>query len=386
MGKVTGFLEFDRHEQRYAPVADRVRHFNEFLVPLDESTLRQQGARCMDCGIPFCHTGCPVNNIIPDWNDLVYRDQWREASEVLHSTNNFPEFTGRICPAPCEEACTLNIDDVPVTIKTIECAIADRAWQEGWVVPDIPAARTGRRVAVVGSGPAGMACAQQLARAGHDVTLFEKNARPGGLLRYGIPDFKMEKHYIDRRVGQMEAEGVTFRTGVHVGVGLEAGELVRDYDAVVLAGGSEKARDLPVEGTGLARRRIRDGFPAPAEPAHRRRAAWRRRGDFRPRQARRGDRRRRYRFGLHRDVVPPGRGLGDAARDPAHAAGDSPTRPPRGRCGRCGCGRRRRRRRGRSATGASPPSAFRAPTGRSPPSTASGSTNECRKSPEPGSI
>ena len=251
MGKVTGFLEFDRHEQRYAPVADRVRHFNEFLVPLDESTLRQQGARCMDCGIPFCHTGCPVNNIIPDWNDLVYRDQWRDAAEILHSTNNFPEFTGRICPAPCEEACTLNIDDAPVTIKTIECAIADRAWREGWVVPDIPAARTGKRVAVVGSGPAGMACAQQLARSGHDVTLFEKNAKPGGLLRYGIPDFKMEKHYIDRRVGQMEAEGVTFRTGVHVGVDLEAGELVRDYDAVVLAGGSEKARDLPVEGREL---------------------------------------------------------------------------------------------------------------------------------------
>ncbi len=192
MGKVTGFLEFDRKEQRYAPVAERVRNFNEFVVPLDENTLKQQGARCMDCGIPFCHTGCPVDNIIPDWNDLVYRDQWREAIEVLHSTNNFPEFTGRVCPAPCEEACTLNIDDAPITIKTIECAIADRAWQEGWAVPDISAGRTGKRVAVVGAGPAGMACAQQLARAGHDVTLFDKNAKPGGLLRYGIPDFKME--------------------------------------------------------------------------------------------------------------------------------------------------------------------------------------------------
>ena len=251
MGKVTGFLEFDRYEQHYAPVADRVRHFNEFLIPLDESTLRQQGARCMDCGIPFCHTGCPVNNIIPDWNDLVYHDQWREAIEVLHSTNNFPEFTGRLGPAPCEEACTLNIDDAPVTIKSIESAIADRAWQEGWVVPDVPAARTGKRVAVVGSGPAGMACAQQLARAGHDVTLFEKNAKAGGLLRYGIPDFKMAKHLIDRRVSQMEAEGVSFRTGTHVGVDLETGELARDYDAVVLAGGSEKARDLPVEGRDL---------------------------------------------------------------------------------------------------------------------------------------
>ncbi|MCE2493198.1 MAG: glutamate synthase subunit beta [Alphaproteobacteria bacterium] len=251
MGKVTGFLEFDRKEQRYAPVAERVRNFNEFVVPLDENTLKQQGARCMDCGIPFCHTGCPVDNIIPDWNDLVYRDQWREAIEVLHSTNNFPEFTGRVCPAPCEEACTLNIDDAPVTIKTIECAIADRAWQEGWAVPDISAGRTGKRVAVVGAGPAGMACAQQLARAGHDVTLFDKNAKPGGLLRYGIPDFKMEKHYIDRRVTQMEAEGVIFRTGVHVGVDMEAQDLVRKYDAVVLAGGSEKARDLPVEGRGL---------------------------------------------------------------------------------------------------------------------------------------
>ena len=251
MGKVTGFLEFDRHEQRYVPVADRVRHFNEFLIPLEENTLRQQGARCMDCGIPFCHTGCPVNNIIPDWNDLVYRDQWQEAIEVLHSTNNFPEFTGRICPAPCEESCTLNIDDAPVTIKSIESAIADRAWQEGWVTPDIPAFRSGKRVAIVGSGPAGMACAQQLARAGHDVTVFEKNAKPGGLLRYGIPDFKMAKDIVDRRVSQMEAEGVSFRTDTHIGVGLATGDLVRDYDAVVLAGGSEKARDLSVEGRDL---------------------------------------------------------------------------------------------------------------------------------------
>jgi glutamate synthase (NADPH/NADH) small chain len=251
MGKVTGFMEIDRHEERYRPAGDRVRHFREFIIPHDKPTLMQQGARCMDCGIPFCHTGCPVNNIIPDWNDLVYRDQFRAAAEVLHSTNNFPEFTGRICPAPCEEACTLNIDDAPVTIKSIECGIVDRAWQEGWVVPQPPSVKTGKRVAIVGSGPAGLACAQQLARAGHDVTVFEKNAKPGGLLRYGIPDFKMEKHYIDRRMEQMGAEGVTFRTGVHVGIDIQAKELTDDFDAVVLAGGSEKSRDLPVPGREL---------------------------------------------------------------------------------------------------------------------------------------
>jgi glutamate synthase (NADPH/NADH) small chain len=251
MGKVTGFLEIDRHEQRFTPAGDRIRHFREFLIPLDNNTLMQQGARCMDCGIPFCHTGCPVDNIIPDWNDLVYRGQFREAAEVLHSTNNFPEFTGRVCPAPCEEACTLNIDDAPVTIKTIECAIVDRAWQEGWVVPEMASASTGKRVAVVGSGPAGMACAQQLQRAGHEVTVFEKNAKPGGLLRYGIPDFKMEKRYIDRRVEQMTAEGVIFRTNVHVGIDMGARELADGYDAVVLAGGSEAPRDLPLPGREL---------------------------------------------------------------------------------------------------------------------------------------
>ena len=251
MGKVTGFLEIDRHEPRYRPAGDRLRHFREFVIPHDKTTLMQQGARCMDCGIPFCHTGCPVNNIIPDWNDLVYRDQFREASQVLHSTNNFPEFTGRICPAPCEEACTLNIDDAPVTIKSIECGIVDRAWEEGWVTPEPPSASTGKRVAIIGSGPAGMACAQQLARAGHEVTLFEKNAKIGGLLRYGIPDFKMEKHYIDRRAEQMAAEGVIIRTGVHVGVDIQARKLTDGYDAVVLAGGSEKSRDLPVPGREL---------------------------------------------------------------------------------------------------------------------------------------
>jgi glutamate synthase (NADPH/NADH) small chain len=214
--------------------------------------MAKQGARCMDCGIPFCQSGCPVNNIIPDWNDLVYRDNWREALEVLHSTNNFPEFTGRVCPAPCESACVLNINNDPVAIKSIEQAIVDKGWTEGWIVPRVPARKTGKKVAVVGSGPAGMACAQQLARAGHDVTLFEKNDRVGGLLRYGIPDFKMEKRLIDRRVEQMAREGVTCRTGVHVGVNLAASDLLARFDAVALTGGSEKPRDLPVPGRDLA--------------------------------------------------------------------------------------------------------------------------------------
>jgi glutamate synthase (NADPH/NADH) small chain len=252
MGKVTGFLEIDRRDRRYAPASDRVRHYKEFVIPLSEEATRDQAARCMNCGIPYCHNGCPVNNQIPDWNDLVYRGDWAEASRNLHSTNNFPEFTGRVCPAPCEASCTLNLTDQPVTIKSIECAIVDRAWEEGWIRPEPPKTRTGKRVAVVGSGPAGLACAQQLARAGHDVHVYEKNGRAGGLLRYGIPDFKLEKRHIDRRVVQMEAEGVTFHLGVNVGIDLGASDLVSQYDAVVLAGGAEKPRDLPIPGRDLS--------------------------------------------------------------------------------------------------------------------------------------
>lgn len=251
MGKVTGFLEIDRRDRRYAPASDRVRHYREFVIPLSEEASRDQAARCMNCGIPYCHNGCPVNNQIPDWNDLVYRGDWEEAARNLHTTNNFPEFTGRVCPAPCEASCTLNLEDMPVTIKTIECAIADRAFKEGWVKPERASQKTGKKVAVIGSGPAGMACAQQLARAGHDVHVYEKQAKAGGLLRYGIPDFKMEKHLIDRRVRQMEAEGVTFHYGAHVGATLPVEVLIEEHDAVVLTGGAEKPRDLPIPGRDL---------------------------------------------------------------------------------------------------------------------------------------
>ena len=251
MGKPTGFLEIERLDRGYEKAAERVKNFKEFTKPLAAAELTGQAARCMDCGIPFCHNGCPVNNMIPDWNNLVYRDQFRDALTVLHSTNNFPEFTGRICPAPCEASCTLNIDDTPVTIKTIECAIVDRGWTEGWIVPEPPSHQTGKRVAVVGSGPAGLACAQQLARTGHAVTLFEKNDRIGGLLRYGIPDFKMEKHLIDQRMAQMAAEGVAFRTNTEIGVTVTVEALLADFDAVALTGGAEWPRDLAVSNRAL---------------------------------------------------------------------------------------------------------------------------------------
>ncbi|MBK1794913.1 glutamate synthase subunit beta [Devosia sp. WQ 349] len=250
MGKVTGFLEIEREESRYQPASDRIRHFGEFTIPLSEARVTDQAARCMDCGIPFCHgdTGCPVHNQIPDWNDLVYNNDWEEAARNLHSTNNFPEFTGRICPAPCEEACTLNLEDSPVAIKTVEQAIADKAIRGGWVKPVIAEAKTGKKVAIVGGGPAGMAAAQQLARAGHDVHLYEREPKAGGLLRYGIPDFKMEKEHIDFRVSQMEAEGVTFHYGENIGVTRPLSELQAGYDAVLLTGGAERPRDVDVEG------------------------------------------------------------------------------------------------------------------------------------------
>ncbi len=259
MGKITGFLEIDRNDRDYAPVQERIRHWHEFVLPMPEKETRDQAARCMDCGIPYCQgtgsaepgtPGCPVNNQIPDWNDLIYKGNWDEAARNLHSTNNFPEVTGRVCPAPCEASCTLNIDDNPVTIKTIECAIADRAIAQG-LKPEPPAAKTGKKVAVVGSGPAGLACAQQLARAGHEVHVFERWAKAGGLMRYGIPDFKMEKHHVDKRVTQMQAEGVRFHYGADVGVSLPAEKLVKEYDAVALAGGAEMPRDLPIPGRDL---------------------------------------------------------------------------------------------------------------------------------------
>jgi glutamate synthase (NADPH/NADH) small chain len=253
MGKVTGFLEIDRQEQKYQPASDRIRHYREFVLPLPQAEVERQAMRCMDCGIPFCHgpTGCPVHNQIPDWNDLIQAGDWQEASRNLHSTNNFPEFTGRICPAPCEEACTLNLENVPVAIKTIEQAIADKAWDAGWIVPEASPHRTGKRVAIVGSGPAGMAAAQQLARAGHEVHVFEREPKAGGLMRYGIPDFKMEKHHIDRRVVQMQAEGVHFHYGIDVGRNAKLQTLINDHDAVLLATGAERPREAGLPGAEL---------------------------------------------------------------------------------------------------------------------------------------
>ncbi|HEY2014985.1 MAG TPA: glutamate synthase subunit beta [Bryobacteraceae bacterium] len=251
MGKTTGFLEYTRELPLRRPASERINDWFEIYLPFPEENLRTQGARCMDCGVPFCHTGCPLTNLIPDWNDLVYRGRWREAVRQLHATNNFPEFTGRICPAPCEASCVLGINEPPVTIKHIEKTIVDRAFEEGYIKPEPSAVRTGKRVAIVGSGPAGLAAAQQLARAGHGVTVFEKNDRIGGLLRYGIPNFKMEKHLIDRRIEQMRAEGVTFRTNAHIGAGIPVQDLRRDFDAILLAGGAEQPRDLKVPGREL---------------------------------------------------------------------------------------------------------------------------------------
>jgi glutamate synthase (NADPH/NADH) small chain len=253
MGKVTGFLEIDRREAKYQPASDRIRHYREFTIPMDEKDVREQASRCMDCGVPYCHgpSGCPVHNQIPDWNDLVYNDDWQSALENLHSTNNFPEFTGRICPAPCEEACTLNLENAPVAIKTVEQAIADTGWKNGWIKPEVAETKTGKRVAIIGAGPAGMAAAQQLARAGHTAEVFEREPKAGGLLRYGIPDFKMEKQHIDRRVAQMTAEGVVFHYGVNIGVDRTLDSLIADYDAVLMTGGAEAPRDPGLPGQDL---------------------------------------------------------------------------------------------------------------------------------------
>ncbi len=321
MGKVTGFLELDRREPKYQPASDRIRHFREFTIPMADKDVAEQAARCMDCGIPFCHgdTGCPIHNQIPDWNDLVYAGDWETALANLHSTNNFPEFTGRICPAPCEEACTLNLENTPVAIKTVEQAIIDKGWQNGWVKPEPPKVRTGKKIAVVGSGPAGLAAAQQLARAGHDVHVFEREPRAGGLLRYGIPDFKMEKHHIDRRVQQMEAEGVTFHYGVSVGETMPLATLEAGHDAVLLTIGAEHPRDPQLPGMEL------QGCITPCLSSPRRTAAWGMSSLttatlFSPAQACGCHRRRRYRVRLHRHFVPPGRGAGHAARHPPEAA------------------------------------------------------------------
>ena len=251
MGKATGFMEYRKKERKYLDIDSRTNNYNEFVIPLSENETKDQAARCMDCGVPYCHSGCPVNNQIPDWNDLVYTGKWKEALDNLHSTNNFPEFTGRICPAPCEASCTLNLYEEPVSIKTIECSIIDKGYENGWIVPIVPDVRVEKTVAIVGSGPAGLACAQQLARVGYDVTVYEKNQKAGGLLRYGIPDFKMEKHLIDLRVEQMTKEGVVFKTGINVGVDIDINEIKENYDALVLTGGSESPRDLPVPGREL---------------------------------------------------------------------------------------------------------------------------------------
>ena len=321
MGKVSGFLEFKRDKQPYRPVEERLRDWRQVMLPWPTDKLRKQGARCMDCGIPFCHQGCPLGNLIPDWNDLVYRDKWREAIDRLHATNNFPEFTGTLCPAPCEGSCVLGINDDAVTIKAIELTIIDHAFEAGWVRPQPPRVHTGKTVAVIGSGPAGLAGAQQLTRAGHAVTVYERADRIGGLLRYGIPEFKMEKRVLERRLRQMEAEGTRFVTNAHVGAGVDPGALRAKFDAVLLAGGACAPRDLPIPGRELQRRPLRDGLPHAPEPPQRGRPRPRRELRQRGGQAGGHHRRRRHRRRLPRHRAPAARGLGASVRDPAPAPG-----------------------------------------------------------------
>ena len=351
MGKVTGFKEYTREVPTRRPVEERVNDYFEVYQPFPEEKVRTQAARCMDCGIPFCHTGCPVTNIIPDWNDLVYRDHWKEAIRVLHSTNNFPEFTGRICPAPCEAACVLGINEPPVTIKVIEKTIVEHAWKEGWIKPEPPDTRTGKRVAVVGSGPAGLAAAQQLNRAGHSVTVFEKADRIGGLLRYGIPDFKMEKHVLDRRLDQMTAEGVLFQTSAHVGQNVPAEDLRKEFDAVLLTGGAESPARPARAGARAEGHSLRHGVSAAAEQAHRgRRGA---ESDSGHRQARGDHRRRRYRRGLPGHLPPAkGRSRFTSSRS-CPCRRRSARRARRGRCGRCNCAPRARTKKAASRLGRS---------------------------------
>ena len=335
MGELGAFIKLDRVENPERDPAERVHDFHEFVGTLPVAGLQEQGARCMECGVPFCHNGCPVNNLIPDWNDLVYRDRWQEAIEQLHRTNNFPDFTGRLCPAPCEAACVLEIrEGKAVTIKQIELAIVNRGWDEGWIVPQPPARLTGRTVAVIGAGPAGLACAQQLARAGHSVTVYERDEAGGGLVRFGVPDFKIEKTVVERRVEQLAAEGVEFRFGVDVGVDVTADELRARHDAVVIATGARVPRDLPVPGPRARRRPLRDGVPLRPQPLRRARVrpadGGRARAagepDHRGRQARDRDRRRRHGRRLRRELAPRGRRVGHPDRARRRAAAPPPGR------------------------------------------------------------